>query len=47
MLSIPLLWVLSHVLAPVVSMCLGLPRALLGQTLRATPFRYALTGGAR
>ncbi len=46
MLSIPLLWVLSHSAAPIVSACLGLPRALLGQTLRATPFRYALTGGA-
>jgi len=46
LLGVPVLVLLSRTVAPLMGKLLGLPRALLPQSLTATPFRNGLTGGA-
>ena len=46
LLGVPMVVLMVGALAPVLSRLLGLPRELLGRTMRATPYRYGLTAGA-
>ncbi|GIK18327.1 MAG: hypothetical protein DYG93_12620 [Leptolyngbya sp. PLA2] len=46
LLGLPAMLLASAAFGPVVSAVLGLPRRLLGRTIRATPFRYGFTAGA-
>ncbi|RMH14113.1 MAG: ABC transporter permease, partial [Planctomycetota bacterium] len=46
LLGVPMVVLMVRALAPGLSALLGLPRELLGRTMRATPFRYGLTAGA-
>lgn len=46
LLGVPLVVLITRVLSPMLSRALGLPVALLGRTIQATPFRYGLTAGA-
>ncbi len=46
LLGVPLVVLLARGLARLVSRMLGLPVALLGRTIAATPYRYGLTAGA-
>lgn len=46
LLSVPLAYLLSIVLGPLLSRLLGLPRSLLGPTVRKTPYRHGFTSGA-
>lgn len=46
LLGVPMVMLSVWLLAPALSRLLGLPRELLGRTMRATPYRYGLTAGA-
>ena len=46
LLSVPVLVLLVHVLGPILKTALGLPGALLGQAVLATPMRHGFTGAA-
>ncbi|KAA0215575.1 MAG: ABC transporter permease [Leptolyngbya sp. PLA3] len=46
LLGVPMVLLVVWVLAPALSRVLGLPKELLGRTMRATPYRYGFTAGA-
>ncbi len=46
LLSVPVLLLIAQGLAPLLAMLLRIPASLLRQTLLATPYRHAFTGGA-
>ncbi len=46
LLAPPVLLVLTYIVAPLLSVALRLPGRLLANTVLATPFRHAFTGGA-
>lgn len=46
LLGVPVLVAVTHVVSGVVNRVLGLPRHMLGRTLRNTPFRYGFTASA-
>jgi len=46
LLSVPLITALSFLLSGPISRIMGLPRHMLGRTIRATPYRYGFTAGA-
>jgi len=46
LLGVPLMWVMSRALAPVLTKLLVLPPRVLGRTLQATPFRHGFTAAA-
>lgn len=46
LLAVPLLWVVTLVLGPVVSRVLFTPRGMLVRSIHATPYRFGFTSGA-
>ncbi len=44
--SVPVMYAASWVVCPVLTVALGLPKGLLGRTVRATPYRHGFTAGA-
>ena len=46
LLSVPLIAVLSALLSGPLTRVMGLPKHMLGRTIRATPYRYGFTAGA-
>lgn len=46
LISVPIVVLIARVCSAPISRAMGLPRALLGRTVRATPYRHGFTAGA-
>ena len=46
LISVPIVVLIATVCSTPISVMMGLPRALLGRTVRATPYRHGFTAGA-